>query len=58
MKRALVTGSTQGIGKAIAQRLVKNGFEVIVHCSSDIEKAERIQTKSARTGRSSAIYRI
>lgn len=42
MKRALVTGSTQGIGKAIAQRLVKNGFEVIVHCSSDFEKAERV----------------
>ena len=45
MKRALVTGSTQGIGKAIAQRLVKNGFEVIVHCSSDIEKAERIKNE-------------
>ena len=43
MKTALVTGSTQGIGKAIAERLVKNGFEVIVHCSSDIEKAERVR---------------
>lgn len=45
MKTALVTGSTQGIGKAIAERLVKNGFKVIVHCSSDIEKAERIKTE-------------
>ncbi len=43
MKTALVTGSTQGIGKAIAERLVKNDFKVIVHCSSDIEKAERIK---------------
>lgn len=43
MRTALVTGSTQGIGKAIAERLVKNGFEVIVHCSSDIEKAERVR---------------
>ncbi len=43
MKTALVTGSTQGIGKAIAQRLVCEGFRVIVHCSSDIEKAERIK---------------
>ena len=43
MKTALVTGSTQGIGKAIAERLVKNGFNVIVHCSSDTEKAERVR---------------
>lgn len=43
MKTALVTGSTQGIGKAIAARLVKDGFEVIVHCSSDTEKAERVR---------------
>ncbi len=43
MKKALVTGSTQGIGEAIAARLVKDGFYVIVHCSSDLEKAKRIQ---------------
>ena len=43
MKKALVTGSTQGIGKAIAARLVKDGFYVIVHCSGDIEKAKRVQ---------------
>ena len=45
MKTALVTGSTQGIGKAIAQRLVCEEFRVIVHCSSDIEKAERIRNE-------------
>lgn len=43
MKTALVTGSTQGIGYAIAERLVREGFRVIVHCSRDIEKAERIK---------------
>lgn len=41
--RVLVTGSTQGIGKAIAAGFVKRGDEVIVHCASDIEKAERIR---------------
>ena len=44
-KTALVTGSTQGIGKAIAVRLVKSGFQVIVHCSGDIEKAERVKNE-------------
>ena len=43
MKRVLVTGSTQGIGKAIAKRFVADGYSVIVHCSNDIEKAERIK---------------
>ncbi len=37
-KRVLVTGSTQGIGKAIAKRLVLEGYEVIVHGSRDITK--------------------
>ena len=40
--RVLVTGSTQGIGRAIAEGFVKRGDQVIIHCSSDIEKAERI----------------
>lgn len=45
MKRVLVTGSTQGIGKAIAKRFVENGYSVIVHCSNNIEKAERIKNE-------------
>lgn len=40
--RVLITGSTQGIGKAIAEGFIKRGDDVIVHCSSDIAKAERI----------------
>ena len=40
--KVLVTGSTQGIGRAIAKAFVERGDEVIVHCSKDLEKAERI----------------
>ena len=43
MKKVLITGSTQGIGKALAIAFVKNGYEVIVHCSKDIKKAEFIR---------------
>ena len=39
-KRALVTGSTQGIGKAIAACLASHGAEVIVHGSSSRTKCE------------------
>ena len=41
--KVLVTGSTQGIGRAIAEALVKKNHEVIVHCSADLEKAERVR---------------
>ncbi len=40
-KRALVTGSTQGIGKAIAKALSEQGATVIVHGSSSLEKCQR-----------------
>ena len=43
--RVLITGSTQGIGKAIAAAFVKEGHEVFVHCSVDLEKAERIRNE-------------
>ena len=45
MKRVLVTGSTQGIGKALAVAFVKAGYQVCVHCSKDLEKAERVRAE-------------
>ena len=41
--KVLITGSTQGIGKALATAFAKNGDEVIVHCSKDMQKAERVR---------------
>lgn len=40
-KRALVTGSTQGIGKAVASLLAQYGATVVVHGSSSQEKCQR-----------------
>ncbi len=39
-KSVLVTGSSRGIGKAIAMRLATEGYEVIVHCRSRLDQAE------------------
>ena len=41
-KKALVTGSTQGIGYAIARAFVEAGACVYVHCSRDLQKAQRV----------------
>lgn len=43
MKKVLITGSTQGIGYAIAKAFVEDGWDVTIHCSKDLEKAQRIQ---------------
>lgn len=42
-KKVLITGSTQGIGKALAAAFVKEGYDVIVHGSSSMKKAEGVR---------------
>jgi NAD(P)-dependent dehydrogenase (short-subunit alcohol dehydrogenase family) len=49
-KKALVTGSTQGIGKEIARVLAEYGADVFVHCASDLKKAERIAKEVGAKG--------
>ena len=39
-KIALVTGSSRGIGRAIAIRLAKDGYFVLIHCAGNVTKAE------------------
>ncbi|HEV3213329.1 MAG TPA: SDR family NAD(P)-dependent oxidoreductase [Acidimicrobiales bacterium] len=48
-KRALVTGSTSGLGRAIAQRLASEGVTVIVH-GRDAARAEEVAGSIASTG--------
>lgn len=40
-KKALVTGSSQGIGKSLAKCLAAHGATVYVHASSSMEKAKK-----------------
>lgn len=41
-KKALITGSTQGIGKAIAICFASYGAEVIIHGSERLEKCQKV----------------
>ena len=50
MKKALVTGSSRGIGKAIASRLARDGYEVIIHCSGKSAKAEAVRDEIIANG--------
>jgi 3-oxoacyl-[acyl-carrier protein] reductase len=40
VRSILVTGSSRGIGRAIALRLASSGFRVIVHCRGNVAAAE------------------
>ena len=42
MKRVLVTGSSRGIGRAIAERLAKQGFAVTLHCRRSRAQADAL----------------
>jgi 3-oxoacyl-[acyl-carrier protein] reductase len=41
-RRILVTGSSRGIGKAVALRLAQDGFHVTIHCRTRLDEAEAV----------------
>lgn len=46
----LVTGSSRGIGKAIALRLAKSNYSIVLHCRSKREAAEAVQQEIIDAG--------
>lgn len=46
----LVTGSSRGIGRAIALRAAEDGFDVVVHCRSQREQAQGVAEQIRERG--------
>ncbi|TCB36904.1 3-oxoacyl-ACP reductase FabG [Acinetobacter sp. ANC 4910] len=54
-RRILVTGSSRGIGKAIALELAKSGFDVTVHARSRQSEAEAVAQEIQALGQTSHV---
>lgn len=54
-KNALVTGSSKGIGRAVAIDLAKGGANVTVNCSSSRKNAEEVVREIEKLGRKAII---
>jgi 3-oxoacyl-[acyl-carrier protein] reductase len=54
----LVTGSSRGIGKAIALRLAQSGFDIVVHYRSRIEEAEEVAQSIRELGRQARVLQF
>ncbi len=51
----LVTGSSRGIGRAIALRLAREGYDIVVHCRSRQAEAEAVAADIRSLGRSARV---
>lgn len=50
-KEVLITGSSRGIGRAIAKLLAQNGYGVVLHCNKNIEKAKEVNNEIGNVAR-------
>ncbi|MBC7325543.1 MAG: SDR family NAD(P)-dependent oxidoreductase, partial [Moorella sp. (in: Bacteria)] len=56
-KKALVTGASRGIGRAIALALAQAGADVVINFAQQAQAAEEVAAKIQNLGRRAYLYR-
>ena len=54
----LVTGSSRGIGRAIALACADDGYDVVVHCRSRREQADEVAAAIVARGRAARVLQF
>lgn len=57
-KTVLVTGSSRGIGKAIALYLANLGFDLVIHCRNQREQAEAVALEVQQLGQNARVLQF
>jgi 3-oxoacyl-[acyl-carrier protein] reductase len=57
-KSVLVTGSSRGIGKAIALRLARDDYDIVLHCRNRREEADGVARSVVALGRQARILQF
>jgi len=54
----LVSGSSRGIGRAIALTLAQRGYDVVLHCRAQVEQAKAVQEQIHKMGQNARILQF
>ncbi|MBR9911167.1 MAG: 3-oxoacyl-ACP reductase FabG [Gammaproteobacteria bacterium] len=54
----LVTGSSRGIGRAIALSLAASGYDIVLHCRARVDEANQVRAEIEAMGRSARILQF
>ncbi|MEX1032920.1 MAG: 3-oxoacyl-ACP reductase FabG [Cellvibrionaceae bacterium] len=57
-KTVFVSGSSRGIGKAIALRLAREGYDLVLHCRKGLDQVRAVDEEIKQLGRQSRILQF